>query len=554
MINKSTYFMLLSVILILSETIKANFITANPGNYQTYADGLQAGDTLFLTAGTYPDGLNLYDHTGTPSAPIVITGVEGAYTTIFLGDATQSWNTIQIGNSSYVVIKNLKIDGQNIDYVDAVNAKGSWADHITIENVYIINNGGSIDCDNQTVGISTKCTAWNWIIRGNIIIGAGTGMYFGNSDGTMPFVGGLIENNVVINTRGYNLQIKHQKDGERAKIAGTSTDYQKTIIRYNVWSKDSGSTPIDCGDGSRPCVLLGAFPSTSFGANDTYEVYGNFFYNNPTEALIQITGNTALYSNVFVNNANPLGFITICITNQNGFKPRNINVFHNTVLSNTTSGGLWLYSPNSSYQQHCYANAVFSASAIGGFANELDDVSDTYANAATYINSPSTTLASLDMYPKAGKLQGTLTSNTLFKSFTDFDKDFNGNTYDWTYRGAYSGAGANPGWHLQLDIMPVKGIPTETKENKNANGFLGMVYPNPTNSSLNLDINLQESEDVIVTISDLESRTLKTIYSGEMHSGVNKITNNVSDLPDGFYLISVKLKDRIINRKILIIN
>jgi hypothetical protein len=47
------------------------------------------------------------------------------------------------------------------------------------------------------------------------VIGAGTGMYFGNSDGNHPFWGGLIENNLIMNTIGYNLQIKHQNPRPR---------------------------------------------------------------------------------------------------------------------------------------------------------------------------------------------------------------------------------------------------------------------------------------------------------------------------------------------------
>src|SRR5439155_19269616 len=135
-------------------------------------------------------------------------------------------------------IRNFKIDGQNINYVDGVKAGGggnNFAHHITLENLLIIHNGGNILGDNQTVGISTKCAAWNWTIRGCIIIAAGTGLYLGNSDGTCPFVSGLIENNLVINCKGYDMQIKAQLDTVRDNFPGTSSDYQKTIIRYNVW-------------------------------------------------------------------------------------------------------------------------------------------------------------------------------------------------------------------------------------------------------------------------------------------------------------------------------
>ena len=185
----------------------ANYIAANASNYTSYLGGLVPGDTLSLAAGNYMDQLNLTNRNGTGLSPIVIMG--SGNSTIFLGNAC--CNTVQINNCSYLVIKNFKLDGQDVNYIDGVKSSGGGAGtahHITLENLYIVGHGGSIAGDNQTVGISTKCTAWDWVIRGCTIIGAGTGMYLGNSDGTSPFVGGLIENNLVIDTRGYNMQIK----------------------------------------------------------------------------------------------------------------------------------------------------------------------------------------------------------------------------------------------------------------------------------------------------------------------------------------------------------
>ena len=529
-------------------TAHANKITATPSNYSSYTSGLLPGDTLYLTAGNYMSQLYLSGLSGTVTNPIVIMGAGN--TTVFLGNAC--CNTVNITNCSYLVIKDFKINGQNIDYVFGVSAGGGathWAHHITLENLYIINNGGTAN-DNQTDGISTKCAAWNWTIRGCTIIAAGTGLYLGNSDGSCPFVGGLIENNLVINTKGYNMEIKQQADGQRALLAGTSTDYQKTIIRYNVWSKDSG---VVTADGARPCILVGAFPTTSFGANDVYEIYGNFFYNNYSEALVQITGNAALYSNVFVNHFDPSGYRTVLITSQNGFKPRTIHVFHNTLLSNTTSYGIRVYDADPAYNQYSYANAAFSANPITGFTNVLDDVTDTYANAGNYINSPSTTLSSLDLYPKAGKLTGTLTSNTLFTGFTDYDKDFNGNIYNWIYRGAYSGSGTNPGWHLKLAIRPTPpDITTGITGNDGVNNFLGMVYPNPANSSFDLVLNMAKKQVVKVQLINLEGQVLKILYEGEMNDGDNKITTHVSNIAAGFYIVNIHLQDRVITKKILI--
>ena len=183
-------------------------INATPTDYLSKVRALTAGDTLVLAAGTYDDpndvpGLPIFSLNGTASAPITITGGGDASQTVLLGRSTH--NTIRFSNSSYVIVKNLTVDGRDLGG-DAVNAQGV-SHHITVENL-IIRGVGS---DQQIVGISTNgATTWNWTIRGNTISGAGTGMYLGNSDGTNPFVAGVIERNVVRDTIGYNLQIKHR--------------------------------------------------------------------------------------------------------------------------------------------------------------------------------------------------------------------------------------------------------------------------------------------------------------------------------------------------------
>ena len=550
-----TLLSLLLTFFLCTSHVHANFISATSANYTSYISGLKPGDTLFLAAGSYTNQLNLNGKNGTATDPIVIMG--DGNNTVFLGNAC--CNTVNLTDCSYIVIRNFKIDGQNINYIDGVKAGGGathFAHHITLEDLYIVNNGGNIDGDNQTVGISTKCAAWAWTIRRCIIIAAGTGIYLGNSDGTSPFVGGLIENNMVINTRGYNMQIKAQNNGVRDLFPGTAVDSQKTIVRYNVWSKDVGSTQIGQGDGSRPCVLFGHFPPMGNGSHDTYEVYGNFFYNNPTEALIQITGNTALYNNIFVNHVAPTDFGPVVITNHESFPPRDIRVFHNTVVSNSSDAGIGLYGANTAYQQYCYANAVFSAGTpILGFTapNTVDNITDTYANADTYVSAPASAIPGLDVYPLPGQLKGTLTSSSLMTGYPDYNIDFNGDIYDWTYRGAYSGAGVNGGWVLQLDTMPTpEGTITATHDARGSSDFAGIVYPNPASDAVQLDINAQRNTDVTIILTDLEGHSISTIYTGSLVSGKNVVSASLPGVAKGFYLVVIHTGDGVVTKKVLI--
>jgi hypothetical protein len=78
------------------------------------------------------------------------------------------------------------------------------------------------------------------------------------------------------------------------------------------------------------------------------------------------------------------------------------------------------------------------------------------------------------------------------------------------------------------------------------------VYPNPSTNCFELDFQLDKNAVVNVILTDLEGQTLKTLYNGEIISGSNKITADVTGLASGFYLVNVQMQDRTITRKILI--
>ena len=252
--------LLLLFIPIFSHASYARIIPADPVTYTTFLATLQPGDTLALAAGRYTRNLTLNNVHGSEAEPVVIMGNPNLYTTIF--EAQSCCNTVSITQCSYLIIKNLHLDGMDVP-VDAVKGEGTngnWAHHITLEYLNITGYGN----DQQIVGISTKCHAWNWTIRKNRIIGAGTGLYLGNSNGDKPFVNGMIEYNLVLNPVGYCMEIKQQNVGVRDAFPGTSVD-GRTIIRHNVFCKEDNAST---GGNARPNVLVGAFPSSGWGAGD----------------------------------------------------------------------------------------------------------------------------------------------------------------------------------------------------------------------------------------------------------------------------------------------
>ena len=226
-------------------------IKVGPSNYRKLLPTLKPGDTMSLAPGKY-SGLTITDLNGTPTAWITIKGPTSGPPALILGKPDS--NTVEIVNSSFVAIESLRIDSRGFPGVFGISAKGgdgNLTHDIRIEGNILVGQNG----DQQTDGISTKTSTWGWIIRNNQILGAGTGLYLGNSDGTQPFVSGLIENNLIMDTIGYNMEIKDQVS--IPAIRGMPTEPTSTIIRNNVFIKDDRPSP----DGDRPNLLVGAFPN-----------------------------------------------------------------------------------------------------------------------------------------------------------------------------------------------------------------------------------------------------------------------------------------------------
>ncbi|MBP6185548.1 MAG: T9SS type A sorting domain-containing protein [Saprospiraceae bacterium] len=519
--NKHLLLPFIAIWAVIPTTLWANLIPAIPATYTSLLDGLEAGDTLLLAPGIYTKNLTLNNRNGTLDEPIVIMG--NGNSTIFQGQSC--CNTVSLTKCSNLVLKQFQLDGLN-QSVDAIKAEGTsdnWAHHITIEYLRIKNYGAS----QQNVGISTKCTSWNWVVRKNIIEGVGTGMYFGNSDGTKPFVNGIIEYNLIANTIGYNIEVKHQLDNVRDEFSGTAVN-GKTIIRHNVFTKDETSST---GGNARPNLLVGGFPLSGWGSEDYYEIYGNFFYNNPAEALFQGTGNIHIYNNIFVNHFETPGSRALYIAPHNGVSPQNIQVFHNTIWAMNSSGGIRLYNPNAAYQQVCYGNAVFSPNPISNFSNESDNITDSYANAGNYFLSASADISVLNLVPQSGTLSGLATPTDLFEEHTDWDIDFNGSTYDWTSRGAYTGCCINMGWTLKLDTMPTL-IPVTIGITTNVAPISFQIYPNPCTSTIRMVIDSPIPAKLV--LYDLIGHI---VHSEKVNS--SELSLNIEGHPSGIYFLKI---------------
>jgi Right handed beta helix region len=418
---------------ILTGPLYAADLEADPSNYRAALARLRPGETLVLKAGTYMHGLPLRDVHGSATRPIIVRGAPDQ-SSLFL--AQGCCNTVELENVSYVEIRNLTLEGGNLDGPFAVNARGT-SHNVTLEGLRIVGHGAN----QAVVGISTKGPAWNWVIRGNAIIGAGTGMYLGSSDGTAPFVAGVIENNLFLDTLGYNVQIKHQLP--RATDIGLPVTASSTIIRHNVFSKQNSAAR---GRNARPNLLVGHFPLSGYGVEDTYEIYGNLFYENPSEALFQGEGNIALHDNVFVTTTGAAVNIQ-----PHRATPRRVLVYHNTILAKRS--GIRVIGGAAHFPRHIVGNAVFAASPVEG-PDARENSIGSYEEAAAAFVAPFAPLGQLDLSPRPDHLIGAPADLSLFQALAAGTLDFDGRTRHGRFRGAFEGPRNPHGWPLGRTFKP----------------------------------------------------------------------------------------------------
>ena len=438
-----------ALLFIATRSGAAAVVNADTTNYKTLLRKLQPGDTLSLAPGRYPR-LSITGLNGEADAWFTITGPKSGPPAVIEGE--EEYNTVEILNSSYVAIENLRINSRGIPGVFGISAKDreeNRTHHIRIEgNVFVGQNGGQ-----QTVAISTKTPTWGWIIRNNQIIGAGTGLYLGDSDGTQPFVAGVIEHNLIKDTIGYNMQIKDQVS--LPSMDGIPLEPTSTIIRHNVFIKNDDPSP----DGDRPNLMLGAFPSNGPGSLNMYEVYGNYFLHNRREALLQAAGRVTVHDNVFVDG--PYSYPTVVLRGTN--EPLKIAyVYNNTVY--TFGKGIY-FGTRALIDDSVAGNLVFALTPISGtIMRQSNNTVDSVDNATKYVRSPSFAGGPKDFYPLKGKCQGPAIDLSDFHTDADYAVDFNGTAKvqakgGVVFRGAYAGEETNPGWQLHEGDPPAPRFP-----------------------------------------------------------------------------------------------
>ncbi len=402
---------------------KGKTVIADPRDYLSKLSSLKPGDTLKLKPGDYRRGMKIRV-SGLPGKCITIEALDKKRMPRILSGGS---NVIDLYGVKWLKLRYLKVDSQGKRGIFGVALKkeGGPSHHVVLEGILLVGQYNH----QLTVGISTKAPAWNWIIRGNYLDKPGTGMYLGNSDGRQPFIGGIIEYNTVIDPIGYGIQIKHQLAGTRNGVKGIPTRAD-TIIRYNTVVKRRPKP----GFRAEPSMLLGHFPPNGPGKDDRYIVYGNFFYDNPTERLLQSDSNLFLYNNVFFN---PHGD-AISLQKHNS-RPRLVHLFFNTVVAKGM--GIGVTAGQKGYKQIVSYNAIFAARPLKLHSQVVkkDNITANYSDADNQLAAPRKQPGQgLDLHPRPGKLKKNISWNSLPK-LPDYKLDFDRRVRTGQYAGAYTG-------------------------------------------------------------------------------------------------------------------
>jgi photosystem II stability/assembly factor-like uncharacterized protein len=91
----------------------------------------------------------------------------------------------------------------------------------------------------------------------------------------------------------------------------------------------------------------------------------------------------------------------------------------------------------------------------------------------------------------------------------------------------------------------------EEKENSSNNSF--SVFPNPTNSSINLTFYLEERKEVEIYLYDSRGRKIKRAAGGVYQQGEQLIKLHLNNLPSGNYFLKLKTENSIEVKKIILI-
>lgn len=103
--------------------------------------------------------------------------------------------------------------------------------------------------------------------------------------------------------------------------------------------------------------------------------------------------------------------------------------------------------------------------------------------------------------------------------------------------------------YLEIDTAGLFGSTTSILENNNISNF--SIYPNPANQQTTIEVSLEKTEKVTISVVDLLGKELSN-QEKVMFSGTTKETIDVADYQNGIYFINLQVGTQISTKKLVI--
>lgn len=102
---------------------------------------------------------------------------------------------------------------------------------------------------------------------------------------------------------------------------------------------------------------------------------------------------------------------------------------------------------------------------------------------------------------------------------------------------------------LKYKTFPVN---SGIEQTKTTNFSMGVCYPNPSNTSVNIPLNLVKSGMTSIKITDMLGREVFSNTIGELAAGKNKISVDVSNFSKGVYFYTIKIGINSLTNKMIV--
>jgi parallel beta-helix repeat protein len=419
-----------AALLFAASSSQATIVEISPtSDIRAAIAALKPGDELVLRGGTYRFTSRFaVTAVGTAAQPITIDGKTGESAILLM--TTDQQNVMDVENSAYLVLRNLKVTGGSHG-IRLINS-----DFITVEDNEIYETG------DVALSANAGGTYEGLVIRHNHIHhtnGSGEGMYLGCNNNDCRVANSVVEFNYVHHTNRVTVE---QGDGIELKEGSYGN-----VIRHNV-----------IHDTNYPGIIT--YSTVGNGAANVIE--GNVIWNTNDHA-IQSAADSVIRNNIVIGSS-------IALQQHQAGSPSNQIVVHNTVIGAGIQVrnvvGAVVVANNAVYNNAGAAIQLISGNTglvsvvgnvgVGGLSGTSSGYRDGNGIGADFV-AGHYGIPPIDLFPSAGSALRNAGSTT-YVTAADFNGTARGGVAD---AGAYAfRAGGNPGWALSAGFKVATGVVT----------------------------------------------------------------------------------------------